>query len=384
MKKKIILVAFMVAMLVCLFAISVSASDLAYDRVYTIDGTEYPLWEQDSEGNYHPLMWYKDEDKLSKVYADNTDSTQAPYVTYSAYTTGTSREIQNFNITDVNGNIFNGKSTVVIANLHNIYLKAGDLGQITHINKNAFMGSTALKAVYIPESIVYLGYKGNNSLVPFEGCSALEYAEFAPSATITSIDCNTFLNCTSLKAISLPESIKSINYSTFGGCTSLKAVYLPRNLEGFVKHHYNTGAFYNCSNMYFVSKPFVVENIETDIPARESVYYFPANLTELGECIRGCTNINDVLVIGDKITSHSTTMYTGTGQNGATKTVVYLGNMTSFSHNEGIEYAINFVLPNTTTPKEEFTVSVGYKQYNGNILHFCKLGVKCIDLLFLL
>ena len=349
MKKKIILAVLMVAMLVCLFAISVSASDLAYDRVYTIDGVEYPLWEQDADGNYHPLMWYQDGDKLSYVYADNTDKTKAPYVTYSAYTQDTSREMQNFNITDANGNTFNGKSTVVIANLHNVYVKAGDTNQITHLHKNAFNGSTVLKAVYIPESIVYLGWYGSSSnFVAFQDCKALEYAEIAPSATLTAISPNTFLNCTALKAISLPNSIKTLDQVSFASCTSLQAVYLSSNLETFVYNGWNKGAFYNCANLYFVNEPFTIDNIQTDMPKKPDIYYFPAGLSALGDCFRGCMNINDTLVFGDKLLVVDSTIFTATGSKGDVKTSVFTGNMTKFYLGEGFDATWNFVFTNTT------------------------------------
>ena len=377
MKKRIFLFVATLIALTCLFAISASAADLAYDRVYTIDGTEYPLWEQDSDGNYHPLMWYQDGDKLSKVWADNTDSTKAPYVKYSAYTQGTSREMQDFNIKDANGNTFNGKSTVVIANLHNVYVKANDTNQITHLHKNAFNGSKVIKAVYIPESIVYLGWYGsNNNFVSFQDCTALEYAEIAPSATLTAISPNTFLNCTSLKAVSLPDSIKTIDQVSFKGCTSLKAVYLSSNLETFVYNGWDKGAFHNCTNLYFVNEPFTIDNAETDMPAKPDIYCFPANLSSLGDSFRACKNINDTLIFGDKVLVVDSTLFTGTGAKGDVKTAVFTGVITKFYLGEGFDPTWNFVFTNKT---DESVFSTRTDRAFGNSYgYLCKTNRKVL------
>ena len=349
MKKKILLCLCIVAMLICLFAISASASDLAYDRVYTIGGVEYPLWEQDAEGNYHPLMWYKDGENLLKVYADNTDSTKAPYVTYTKWVDSKTKEMKTVTITDAAGKTFGGKETVVIANLHNIYLRDGDNGQITQLNKTAFQGSTVLKAVYLPESVNLLGYTGSNgNFVPFQGCTALEYAEIAPSAQIKTISANAFMNCTALKAVSLPDGITKLDQVSFAGCTSLQAVYLPSNLEECQYNGWDKGAFYNCSSAYLVNEAFVIENIATDIPAKPDVYYFPANFKAIGDAFRDWKNINNTLVFGDKLTVVDYNGFTNTGVSGETKTAVFTGVMTKFYLGDTIQPTWSFVFTNTT------------------------------------
>ena len=83
MKKKILLMVAIVAMLVCLFAISASAAEPAYNDgewIYAADGTT-KLAIRDTEGN--PLVWYMNGDELKYVRADQTDETQAVYVKYS-------------------------------------------------------------------------------------------------------------------------------------------------------------------------------------------------------------------------------------------------------------------------------------------------------------
>ena len=370
MKKKILLAVLMVAMLVCLFAISVGASDLAYDRVYTVNGVEYPLWEQDAEGNYHPLMWYQDGDKLSKVYADNTDSTKAPYVSYTKYVDSGTKEIKTVTITDATGKTFGGKETVVIANLHNIYLKAGDNSQITLMNKTAFGGSTVLKAIYIPESIKTMGWGSNDNFVPFASCKALEYVEIAPSAVIETIGPNSFLNCTSLKAVSLPDGVTKLGQISFSGCTSLQAVYLPKSLEVCEYNGWDKGAFYNCSSAYLVNEPFVIENIATDIPSKPDIYYFPPNFSSIGDAFRNWSNINDTIVFGEKLLVVDGNGFTNTGVEGQNKTAVFTGEMTNFYLGDGIALKWNFVFTNTTD--ESIFSTRSDRGYAGSTGYLCK------------
>ena len=111
------------------------------------------------------------------------------------------------------------------------------------------------------------------------------------------------------------------------------------------------------------------------MPQKEKVYFFPENLSVIGECIRDCKEINDVLVFGDKITSHTSTMFTNTGVSGETKSVVFLGKMTSFTHTETIGHTINFYFPNTTSA--DISVTTGNRNYNNTAIYLCSIGKKC-------
>ena len=83
MKKKILLAIAMVTLLVCVFAISVSAAEPAYNDgewIYAADGTT-KLAIRDTEGN--PLVWYMNGEELKYVRADQTDETQSVYIKYT-------------------------------------------------------------------------------------------------------------------------------------------------------------------------------------------------------------------------------------------------------------------------------------------------------------
>ena len=83
MKKKILLLVAMVAMLVCILSISISAAEPSYkdgEWIYADDDTT-KLAIRDTDGN--PLIWYMNGDELKWVRADQTDKTQDVYVEYS-------------------------------------------------------------------------------------------------------------------------------------------------------------------------------------------------------------------------------------------------------------------------------------------------------------
>ena len=83
MKKRIILAVAMIAVLVCVLAVSISAAEPAYNDgewIYAADGTT-KLAIRDTDGN--PLIWYMNGDQLKWVRADQTDETQNVYVKYT-------------------------------------------------------------------------------------------------------------------------------------------------------------------------------------------------------------------------------------------------------------------------------------------------------------
>ena len=378
MKKRLFLTLLLTIALFCIIAMTVSAESPkevpAYDRTYNVDGVEYPIWEMGSNGTYHPLFWYKNNNgKMCKVYADNIDSSNAPYVSYA--NTGYTGEIGGITIYDENGNSYNSQQAVVIANLNPLVAYNNNTeAPVTRIHKNCFQESTVLKAVFLPSTIDYMGWHDTQQerWRPFRKCVELEYIEFPSNSVLTTIGDGAFHRCYKLKAISLPESVTEIATIAFQYCESLEAVYLPKNfLKMNCAGNAEKGSFNQCVSMYFVSEPFVLNSTLSNVPQKESVYYFPSTLTGLGEGIRGCSNMNETLVVGTNYTSHSTSMYEGTG----VKTVVYLGNMTYFWMTNTQSTKLNIVFPNSTSLPE---IKVSGDQSAGSTIYACKLGKSYI------
>ncbi len=373
MKKKLFLAFLMVAMLICLLAVSVSAEETdmpAYDRTYNIDDVEYPIWEQDTDGNYHPLIWYlNSENKMCSVWADNQDTTKAPYVTYACYITASYAEIGTIRIYDEKGTEYKTKEAAVIANLNNVQITyQGKTDYISRINSNAFQGSSIIKAAFLPASINYMGpdNQDNYKFASFRECANLEYVEFPVNSTIKTIGNAAFYKCSSLKAISLPNNVTVIEPVAFQHCTSLQAVYLPDGFQKMMCNNATSGSFNNCTSMYFVDEPFVLNSTLTNIPEKKPVYYFPSTLTGMGEGIRNCANMNETLVIPN-YASHTTSTYEGTG----VKTVVYLGNMTYFWMTDTQSTKLNIVFAGSTSIPQ---VDVTGDQSAGSTIYLCKLN----------
>ena len=376
MKKRLFLTLLLTIALFCIIAMTVSAESPkeapAYDRTYNIDGVEYPIWEQDSEGNYHPLIWYlNSENKMCKVWADNQDTSKAPYVTYACYISNDSdAEIGTIRIYDENGTEYLTREKAVIANLNGVEITYnGRTSFIQRINQNAFNRSSLIRAAFLPKSINLMGPANGDQykFSAFRECANLEYVEFPANSAITTIGNAAFYKCSSLKAISLPNNVTVIEPVAFQHCTSLQAVYLPDGFQKMMCNNATSGSFNNCTSMYFVDEPFVLNSTLSNIPEKESVYYFPSTLTGLGEGIRGCSNMNETLVVGTNYTSHSTSMYEGTG----VKTVVYLGNMTYFWMTNTQSTKLNIVFAgSTSTPQVEVTGD----QSAGTTIYLCKLN----------
>ena len=188
---------------------------------------------------------------------------------------------------------------------------------ITYVGKYSAYYLTTLKKVSIPDSVVTLGQS------IFEGASGLEECVFEHDAndSLTTIPTYMFFRCSSLKAISLPDCIKKITGThQFSNCTNLTAVHLPANLEVMEGGTQNAATFDGCKLMYFVNSPFSYDSI----PEKPSIYYFPKNFSTIGNgCIfRNCNSLNQYLVF-DTAMKEIPNLYTF--ENSAGSTIVFLG-----------------------------------------------------------
>ena len=130
---------------------------------------------------------------------------------------------------------------------------------VTQIIDSGFKDCTSLKEISIPDSVASIGRNA------FSGCSAL--SSIAIPEGITSIEDHTFSGCSALESIVIPDSVTSIGRSAFESCTSLTSIVIP---DGVTKIKSN--AFRGCTSL-------------TSIVIPESV-------TTIGNCaFWGCTNL---------------------------------------------------------------------------------------------
>ncbi len=384
MKKKLFLIFLILTMLTCIFALSVSAEGVTlsqdYDRTYTLDEVSYPLWEQDSEGNQHPLIWYLNgENEMRSVWADGQANEAGVYVSLGCW----EGQLSKMTVYESNGKTYTSDLSFVIVNLNGVELTHKDeLYPLEYVHAKAFHTNetipslteailnenAVLRAIFLPDTLKHIGWsQGITSTMAafysFNNCTALEYVEFHPGTVLddNTLNRGAFVNCSSLKAISLPDSIKIFGNAALAGCSSLTAVYLPAALTTL------SGAgnpFANSDNIYFVNEPFRMNSVN-DIPSKPKMYYFPQGLTSFGATVLS-PNANKAVVISKNVTFHSTKMYAGSGVEAA----VYLGNMTSLSLTKEQSTALNIFMPNTTAlPTVTATGST-----SGSAVYLCKLN----------
>lgn len=110
---------------------------------------------------------------------------------------------------------------------------------------------------------------------------------------VTGIQMQAFIKCTSLKSVSMPESMTWIGDSAFAGCTGLESVVLPAGLESIGEN-----GFYSCTSLTSVVVPDKVTSIESlaffGCLNLESIT-IPAGITTLASSfVYGCTNLKKI------------------------------------------------------------------------------------------
>ena len=74
--------------------------------------------------------------------------------------------------------------------------------------------------------------------------------------TVTAIGMNAFRDNSTLRSITIPDSVTSIGNSVFWGCTNLRSITLPNTVSSLGEY-----AFYNCSNLTSVNIPNGISEI---------------------------------------------------------------------------------------------------------------------------
>jgi|GEM_PF-609937 len=119
---------------------------------------------------------------------------------------------------------------------------------VTKIGEFAFAYNTTLKQVTLPESVVSM------DRYAFSECRGL--TEFVIPSGVTSIKEYTFFYCSGLKSITIPDGITSIGAEALGCCFALTELDLPESLTTIAKY-----AFENCSSLTSITIPEGVTSI---------------------------------------------------------------------------------------------------------------------------
>ncbi len=119
---------------------------------------------------------------------------------------------------------------------------------VTRIAQNAFLNDTTVKNITLPDSLTTI--KDN----AFSGCTSLESINIPQS--VTTIGSGVFYNCSSLQSIAIPDSITEIKPYTFNRCSALSSVSIPSSVTSIGDY-----AFYRCYGLKNLSVPETVTTI---------------------------------------------------------------------------------------------------------------------------
>lgn len=109
------------------------------------------------------------------------------------------------------------------------------------IGAGAFMNCTFLRAVSIPDSVAAIGRSA------FSGCTGL--TEINLSDNVSIIESYAFKGCTGLRSVYL-SNVSTIEDYAFEGCSSLETIRIPDSATKIGKH-----AFEDCSDLKEISIP---------------------------------------------------------------------------------------------------------------------------------
>ncbi len=304
MKNKFLLVVAIAALLVCVFAISVSAANVYYkdqggttlftgvdensDRIFESYEGEFP--RVDEGGN--ALSWYiastatEGDDTvhtvasfltidLSGEHAKLSDSGTYSYVSTdkelslvsvyfpndkgvtklslsdngfgSAYSYGSDKSNLLFirlpnTLTELPGRF--AQSTPLIA------CEIDDDALISSFGATSFYEAKNLRSVNIPSNVTILySNSHSNSGCTFYNCVSLVDVEFSPNSSLETIQINAFLMCSSLKEITVPNTVVNLGARAFHGCKSLETVRLGANAGKGLTEYDVQSMLYECASL---------------------------------------------------------------------------------------------------------------------------------------
>lgn len=107
---------------------------------------------------------------------------------------------------------------------------------VTGIQMQAFIECASLKSVSMPESMTWIGDSA------FAGCTGLEQVEFSPN--LTAIGSKSFYSCSDLTSVVVPDKVTSIESLAFFGCLNLKSITIPASVTTL-----DSSFVYGCTNL---------------------------------------------------------------------------------------------------------------------------------------
>ena len=254
MKKQLILIIAMVALLACALTLSVCAEEIDpnseyYDKVYTdANGRDFPIYEKEGD-TYHPLVWFAYED------GEVTKYVKARFEDINCYSLEPTQGRFNgcyYNYTDENGNTIE----LDTKNLVVLNLRAGVMAKTYNKSKTAngtnitvktietnrtdvFPSWSRIEAVYIPLTQTTVGSLGHSSL------RVCDIDKNHPTGIGFS---GKALQDSKIREIFIPGGSTLGGNSQFQGCTALEKVVFGKGFSSTVPNYF----FDRCSSLKLI------------------------------------------------------------------------------------------------------------------------------------
>jgi len=122
-----------------------------------------------------------------------------------------------------------------------------EISELKALPAQTFINCSLLSTIILPEGLLEIGGSA------FAHCSSLESIDI-PS-TVTVINDYAFYECTGLKIIKLPN-VLTVNKAVFGGCKSLESINIPISVDMI-----GDRAFESCESLKEITVPGLVKSI---------------------------------------------------------------------------------------------------------------------------
>ena len=309
MKKKFLLIAMMVAILTCIFALSVSAETITYDgqEIELVNNIGDPSW-------YTGTTATKITDKESIVILKDAEGNLTAYPSYYVFRYLIEGSTVRVNWADQNGVDYSfinenddknyqagslyyvelpyGITLLTNANLWGDGKKEPNVVEfvfpdsVTLIQNNAFTQVSACKKITMSKNLKTI------EMWSFYNSVNLETIVFPKDCAVESIDKGTFSGCTRLANINLENctSLKALGDGAFQSCRAIDRLALPDSLETIgLQALYDLGEIELASDYLPKSLKNVDQYFLNSCKLKNNVLYFPQGFTSLAarHCFAG-------------------------------------------------------------------------------------------------
>ena len=299
MKKKLILMLALVAVAVCLFAITANAEQRAgYQQfeVELLDGSVITVYESATWDQWQGRLNFTDN-----TYTEPPLDTEKTYplldwsqVVVADFTNGHRKQL-NTSTGEYEVKYGTNDGFSMHLNVKNFTkanatsLKTIKTGNATFIIGGEILGRfPALEEIIFGEKLKDIGWSA------FINNKKLTNVDFSACTNLTTFGFSVFQNCTSLETVVLPNTLTNISTNVFNGCTSLKSVVLSTSLTTVA-----ASTFAGCTSLETVS--FVGTPSEDLIAAAAAAApnatittmtaceaYGHSNMTSVNDCVEQC------------------------------------------------------------------------------------------------